>query len=124
VTLVWNADDVAAAIGTLFRKGEKAKYFELPKSRYALYQADAVRADGDLVGISHDCGYITNEDAFVSLASVDNAHAEPGSEVVVLWGEEPNSTKPHVEEHRLWEIRATVAPVPYVQFARDDYRGR
>ena len=41
MTLVWDAEDVAAAMATLFRDGPKAKYFELPKSRYALYQADA-----------------------------------------------------------------------------------
>jgi hypothetical protein len=29
-----------------------------------------------------------------------------------------------VEEHRPWEIKATVAPVPYVQFARDNYRSK
>jgi vanillate/3-O-methylgallate O-demethylase len=122
VTLVWNADDVADAVGTLFRKGDKAKYFELPKARYALYQADAVRAEGELVGISHDCGYITNEEAFVSLASIAHEHSGPGTEVTVLWGESPNSSKPAVEPHVQVEIRATVAPAPYVDFARDAYR--
>jgi vanillate/3-O-methylgallate O-demethylase len=122
VTLVWDADDVTAAIGTLFRPGPKAKHFELPKSRYALYQCDAVLAGGERVGISHDCGTITNENAFVSLASVDRAHAEPGTEVTVVWGEEPNSAKPAVEAHVQVEIRAVVAPVPYVDFARQAYR--
>jgi glycine cleavage system aminomethyltransferase T len=122
VTLVWHRGDVAAAIGTLFAAGVKAKHFELPKSRYALYQCDAVLAGETLVGISHDCGYITNESAFVSLASVDAAHAEPGTELTVLWGEQPNSSKPQVEPHEQVEIRATVAPAPYVDFARGAYR--
>jgi vanillate/3-O-methylgallate O-demethylase len=122
VTLVWDADDVGDAIGTLFRTGDKAKYMELPKSRYALYQCDAVLVDGKRVGISHDCGYITNEDAFVSLASVDNEHSEPGAEVTVVWGEEPNSEKPQVEPHVQVEIRARVAPAPYVEYARSGYR--
>src|SRR5262249_44440488 len=99
VTLVWEAEDVAAAIGTWFRKGDKAKYFELPKSRYALYQADAVLARGKRVGISHDCGYVANEEAFVSLASVEPGLAEPGTPVTVLWGESPLSAKPQVEPH-------------------------
>jgi hypothetical protein len=60
----------------------------------------------------------------VSLATVDVAHSTPGTEVVVLWGEEAGSAKPQVEHHRQWEIRATVAPAPYVQFARDQYRGK
>jgi vanillate/3-O-methylgallate O-demethylase len=122
VTLVWNADDVTVAIGTLFRNGDKAKHFELPKSRYALYQCDEVLVDGACIGISHDCGYITNEDAFVSLASVASEHAAAGTEVTVVWGENPNSAKPAVEPHVQVEIRATVAPAPYVDFARRDYR--
>jgi glycine cleavage system aminomethyltransferase T len=122
VTLVWDADDVTSAIGTLFRAGDKAKHFELPKSRYALYQCDEVLLGGKRVGVSHDCGYITNEDAFVSLATVDNAVAEPGTEVTVVWGEQPNSRKPAVEPHVQVEIRAVVAPAPYVDFARRDYR--
>jgi vanillate/3-O-methylgallate O-demethylase len=40
----------------------------------------------------------------------------------VVWGEEPNSAKPAVEPHRQVEIRATVAPAPYVQEVRDAYR--
>jgi vanillate/3-O-methylgallate O-demethylase len=122
VTLVWNGDDVAAAVGSLFTAGPGAKYLELPKARYALHQQDKVLVAGEQVGVSLDCGYIANERAMVSLATVDVAHSEPGTEVVVLWGEEPNSAKPQVEEHRLREIRATVAPVPYVRFARDEYR--
>jgi vanillate/3-O-methylgallate O-demethylase len=122
VTLVWDADDVSAAIGTLFREGDKAKYFELPKSRYALYQCDEVLAGGRRVGISHDCGSIANDEAFVSLASIDNAFAEPGTEVTVMWGEQPNSRKPAVEPHVQVEIRAVVAPAPYVEFARREYR--
>lgn len=128
VTLVWNADDVAAAIGSLFAPGPGAKHLELPKARYSLHQQDKVLIGSDdgaeQVGVSLDCGYIANERAMVSLATVDAAHSAPGTEVVVLWGEEPNSAKPQVEDHRLWKIRATVAPAPYVQFARDQYRGK
>lgn len=124
VTLVWNPDDVAAAIGSLFAPGPGAKHIELPKARYALHQQDKVLIGDAQVGVSLDCGYIANERAMVSLATVDAARSTPGTEVVVLWGEEPNSAKPQVEDHRLWKIRATVAPVPYVQFARDQYRGK
>ncbi|MGP4014583.1 hypothetical protein ACTWQN_01700 [Saccharopolyspora sp. 5N708] len=38
------------------------------------------------------------------------------------WGEQPNSGKPAVERHRQVEIRATVAPAPYVREVRDSYR--
>jgi vanillate/3-O-methylgallate O-demethylase len=122
VTLVWDPEDLTRALGTLFAQDGRAKYFDLPKARYALYQADAVLVDDRPAGISHDCGYIANDAAFVSLASIDVAHAEQGTEVTVLWGEEPNSRKPQVEPHVQVEIRAMVAPVPYADFARRTYR--
>ncbi|MBN9154130.1 MAG: aminomethyltransferase family protein [Microbacterium sp.] len=122
VTLVWHAEDVAAVQRSLYEPGIPAKYLEFPKARYGVYQVDRVLADGRDVGISHDVGYITGEQVFVSLASVDAAHAEPGTEVVVVWGEQPNSRKPAVEAHRQVEVRATVAPAPYSSYARENYR--
>jgi vanillate/3-O-methylgallate O-demethylase len=122
VTLVWNSDDVADAVGSMYRPGPGAKYFDMPKARYALHHTDRVEKDGRWAGLSLDCGYIANERQMISLATVDNALSEPGTEVTVLWGEKPNTTKPQVEEHEPRAIRATVAPIPYVQFARGDYR--
>jgi glycine cleavage system aminomethyltransferase T len=122
VTLVWNADDVAAAQRSLLEPGLPAKYIDFPKARYGLYLVDRVLVDGRDVGISHDAGYITNEHVFASLASVESASAAPGTEVVVVWGEAPNSRKPAVEPHRQVEIRATVEPAPYSRFARESYR--
>jgi vanillate/3-O-methylgallate O-demethylase len=122
VTLVWNSEDVADAVGSLYQPGLGAKYIDMPKARYALHQADEVLADGRRCGISMDCGYISNERVMVSLATVDVEHSAPGTEVTVMWGEEPNSTKPQVEPHRQRPVRATVAPAPYVQFARGEYR--
>jgi glycine cleavage system aminomethyltransferase T len=122
VTLVWNADDVARAIGSLFTPGPHAKYLEFPKARYALFQIDQVVKDSSLVGLSMDAGYIANHQLQVSLATIDSEYAAPGTEVTVLWGEKVNSTKPQVEPHEQVEIRATVAPAPYSDFARDSYR--
>ncbi len=122
VTLVWNAQDVADAIGSQLGQENSAKFMEWPKSRYGLYQADTVLLDGEQVGVSQDCGYIYNEKSFVSLASIDTNRAPIGSEVTVVWGESPNSTKPAVEPHVQVELRATVAPTPYVSFARSSYR--
>jgi vanillate/3-O-methylgallate O-demethylase len=120
VTLVWDADDVTAAIGSLYRPGPGAKHIEMPKARYATHHEDEVRRDGRPVGISLDCGYLANEREMVSLATIDSALSEPGTEVTVLWGERPNSAKPAVEEHVQVEIRAVVAPCPYE--ARESYR--
>ena len=122
VTLVWNPEDVSAAQRSLYEPGTPAKYIDFPKARYGVYQVDRVLADGADVGISHDVGYITGEQVFVSLASIDAGHAEPGTEVVVVWGEDPVSEKPAVEPHRQVQIRATVFPAPYSSFARENYR--
>lgn len=122
VTLVWNPDDVQEAIGSLLRPGLPAKYIDLPKARYALYQVDRVMLDGATIGQSFDCGYIANEQSFVSLASLDPGTARDGDEVTVLWGETPNSAKLQVEPHRQVEMRAIVAPAPFVQYARENYR--
>jgi vanillate/3-O-methylgallate O-demethylase len=58
----------------------------------------------------------------VSLATIDTALAEPGTEVTVVWGERPVSAKPAVEAHEQVRIRAVVAPCPYD--ARDTSRAR
>lgn len=122
VTLVWDEEDVAAAMRSLFEDGLPAKYIALPKARYGFFQVDQVLVDGAQVGVSHDCGYIVNEQTFASLASIDLAHAEPGTKVTVLWGERENTRKPAVEPHRQVEIRATVAPAPFSAEARENYR--
>jgi len=122
VTLVWNVDDVLNVMRSHFEPGTPAKYIEFPKARYSFFQVDKVIHQGKFVGMSTDVGYITNERALISLATVDPAVAKPGMEIAVLWGEKPNSSKPAVEPHRQVEIRATVAPVPYAQVIRDSYR--
>jgi glycine cleavage system aminomethyltransferase T len=123
VTLVWDHEDVADVVGSQLSQEKSAKFMEWPKSRYALFQVDRVTDEnGDQVGLSFDCGYIYNEKAFVSLATVDNEFAQTGTELTVFWGESPNSSKPTVEPHVQVEIRATVAPAPYEAYARSAYR--
>lgn len=122
VTLVWNGDDVAAAVGSMFRPGLGAKFMKLPMALYATFQFDRVVADGGDVGLSTWTGYTASERAILSLAVVDRRYAEPGTEVSVVWGEEPNSSKVQVEEHVQVTIRATVEPAPLSEFARTSYR--
>ncbi|MBX5446771.1 aminomethyl transferase family protein [Sphaerobacter sp.] len=123
VTLVWNGEDVTRAIGTMFQEpyGERAKFIDWPIPRYALWQYDAVCNDrGDVIGVSTTCGYISNATAILSLAVVDPEYSQPGTQVTLLWGEpRGGSEKPTVERHTQTEIRATVAPVPYADLARD-----
>lgn len=122
VTLVWDAQDMARVVASAWSEGPKYKHFNMPKARYGLYQMDEVLVNGKRVGISMDCGYIANERAIVSLAVIDEAFAETGTEVTVLWGESPNSSKPQVEPHEQTSIKAIVAPAPYGAHARDVYR--
>ncbi|MDR5762759.1 hypothetical protein [Caballeronia sp. LZ035] len=122
VTLVWDAQDMARVVSSAWTDGPKHKHFNMPKARYGLYQMDEVRVGGQRVGISMDCGYIANERKIVSLAVVDEAYAETGTEVTVLWGENPVSTKPQVEPHEQTSIKAVVAPAPYGAHARNTYR--
>jgi syringate O-demethylase len=123
VTLVLNGEDVTRAIGTMFTKGSRAKYFDWPSAVYSTLPYDKVMKDGKTIGVSTWCGYSSNEGAMLTLAMVDVAHSEPGTPVTFVWGEEGGgSKKPTVERHVQTEIRATVAPVPYAEGARTAYR--
>ena len=121
VTLAWNGEDVAGAMGTLFEKGDAVKYINLPLSNYATWPYDKVLVDGDMVGTSTFSGYSYNERSMLSLAMVD-VDVPIGAEVVLVWGEEGGgSSKPVVERHRQGEIRAVVSPCPYSEVARTSY---
>ena len=123
VTLVWDRADTAAAFGSLFDAEVGAKYFNLPLANYATYQYDRIETqDGTYIGRSNYVGYSANERAILSIAVVDAASAEPGTEVVVVWGEDPASSKVQVEQHRQVKIRATVQPAPLTAKARTEYR--
>jgi vanillate/3-O-methylgallate O-demethylase len=121
VTLAWNGEDVARAMGTLFEKGDAAKYIDLPLSNYATWPYDRVTMDNEVVGISTFSGYSYNERSMLSLAIVDEDVAI-GNEVVLLWGEEGGGTdRPVVERHEQIEIRAVVSTCPYSEVARTQY---
>jgi vanillate/3-O-methylgallate O-demethylase len=121
VTLAWNGDDVAGAMGTMFHTGDAVKYIDLPLSNYATWPYDKVLKDGSVVGLSTFSGYSYNERAMLSLAIVD-VDVELGTEVTLVWGEEGRgSSKPVVERHTQAEIRAIVSPCPYSEVARTSY---
>jgi vanillate/3-O-methylgallate O-demethylase len=122
VTLVWDAQDMARVVASSWSEGPKYKYFNMPKARYGLYQMDEVLVGSKRAGISLDCGYLANERKIVSLAVIDDEFAQTGTEVTVLWGENPNSSKPGVEPHEQTAIKAIVAPAPFGSHARSAYR--
>jgi vanillate/3-O-methylgallate O-demethylase len=121
VTLAWNGEDVARAMGTLFETGDPAKYIDLPLSNYATWPYDRLTVDDEVVGVSTFSGYSFNERSMLSLAIVDDDVAI-GDEVILLWGEEDGGTdRPVVERHAQVEIRAVVSPCPYSEVARTQY---
>jgi len=123
VTLALNAKDVERTIGSMFQAENNAKFMDWPSAVYATLPYDKVLRDDKVVGVSTWCGYSFNERKMLTLAMLDAEHSEPGTEVVFVWGEEDGgSSKPTVERHVQTEIRATVAPAPYVEFARTSYR--
>jgi glycine cleavage system aminomethyltransferase T len=125
VTLALNTQDVMRAMGTMFEKGDRARYFEFPSAVYSTWPYDRVMKNGKPIGISTWVGYSSNEGKMLTLAMLDKEHAEPGNEVIFVWGEQPGTgSKPTVESHMQVEIRATVAPVPYSEVAREAYRNK
>jgi syringate O-demethylase len=123
VTLVLDGEDVTRAIGTMFSGGDRAKYFDFPSAVYSTLPYDKVLRDGRVVGVSTWCGYSANEGKMLTLAMLEEPSSEPGEQVTLVWGESGGgSGKPTVERHVQTEIRATVAPAPYVEIARTAYR--
>jgi glycine cleavage system aminomethyltransferase T len=122
VTLALEDEDVTRTIGTLFGKGDRAKFMDWPSAVYSMHPFDRVTADGRTVGVSTWIGYSSNEGKMLTLAMVDASHAEPGTEVTLVWGEPGGGTsKPTVEPHVQSELRAIVSPVPYVKTVRKAY---
>jgi vanillate/3-O-methylgallate O-demethylase len=113
VTLVWNANDVLDVMRSSLFEG-KSKVINLPLAVYSTFQFDEVTKNGVRVGISQYSGFSANARAMLSVSLVNVEYSEPGTEVVVRWGE-PDSLRPTVEANSIREIRATVAPAPFYQ---------
>ena len=122
VTLALDNVSVTDALFTMFDDGLRAKFIEFPSAVYSMHPFDSVTVDGKLVGLSTWIGYSANEGKMLTLAMLDEAHAEPGTEVTLVWGEPDGGTrKPTVERHRQVEIKAIVSPAPYSKVARTEY---
>jgi glycine cleavage system aminomethyltransferase T len=122
VTLALDDDDVTRTVASQLQKTDRAKYMEWPNAVYSMHPFDAVKVDDETIGVSTWICYTANEGKVLTLAVIDSDHAEPGTEVTFVWGEENGGTrKPTVEPHVQTEIRATVAPVPYVETVRTSY---
>jgi vanillate/3-O-methylgallate O-demethylase len=106
-TLVWHADDVADVYASLFRPGQNYPFMDMPRDQRGFMWADCVTdQNGRLVGVATSRGYSYFFREMLSLATIDVDCAEPGTSVVVHWGNPDGPQK---------AIRATVAPAPYKQ---------
>lgn len=115
VTLEWNDDDVAGTIkDSLMGNGPRPRYIALPTPMYATFESDAVRKDGELVGVSQWSSFTANGGHLVSTALVNLDVAQPGTELTLLWGE-PDSQRRTVDAHEVREVRVKVAPSPYFE---------
>jgi vanillate/3-O-methylgallate O-demethylase len=103
-TLVWNADDVVDVYGSMFRDERPYDYMDMPRDQRGFMYADKVIKNGKVVGVSTSRGYSYYFREMLSLCTLDVACCEPGSEVILVWGNPGSPQK---------EIRAKVAPAPY-----------
>jgi vanillate/3-O-methylgallate O-demethylase len=122
VTLVWNEEDVLGVFRRMLGGGEPAMHIDLPLSATSRLHYDKVLSqDGRPIGLAHYPGYTVNERAMMSLGSVEETYSKPGTEVVLVWGEDGGGARsaPWIEPHLQVMIRATVAPSPISQAAQE-----
>ncbi|PSH62120.1 aminomethyltransferase family protein [Phyllobacterium sophorae] len=104
-TLVWNSEDIADVYASLYRNDEVPyQFMEMPRDQRGFMYADRVLVDGQDVGVATSRGYSYFFREMLSLCVIDIAHAEVGTDVVVVWGEPGQRQK---------KIRAKVARAPY-----------
>lgn len=109
VTLVLDMDDVRGALGA-------DREFVLSYARYR------VERGAELLGMTYYAGYLEPAGTVLALGIIDKAHAEPGTQVEIVWGEHPGPGVAPDADLGFARVRATVAPVPYDEHARTQYR--
>ena len=122
VTLLWHPDDFAQVFQRLVGDGPTAQHIDLPVAATGRLHYDKVLdQDGSMVGLGTYPAYSYNERAMMSLGSIDEALAVPGTELVLIWGEDGGGSRSggRVEPHEQVKIRVTVAPTPIGSTARE-----
>jgi vanillate/3-O-methylgallate O-demethylase len=72
--------------------------------------------------MTHQTATIDTAGTILALTLIDNEFAAPGTEVTVVWGEDPGPGTDTDADLGFPSIRATVAPAPYDAHARTLYR--
>jgi len=109
VTLVVDPADIATKLGA-----DHGIVYTLAYHR--------VEADGGLVGTTASTAFVDPLGTLLSLALVDVDHAEPGTEVEIVWGAHPGPGTAPDAEFGFPRLKAIVAPSPYDEYARTSYR--
>ncbi|MCX5599865.1 aminomethyl transferase family protein [Streptomyces phaeochromogenes] len=111
VTLVFDPDDVRRVIG-----GGEDPGFVLSYARHR------VETSSGLVGVTMQTAAIDPVGTVLSQTLIDAAHAEPGTEVTVVWGDHPGAGTDPEADLGFPRIRATVEVSPFDRHARTEYR--
>lgn len=114
VTLIWNVDDILDIYKSLWDEGEPYKYMEFPSGEIQPaggHQDYVVDADGNVVGWASSPIYSSWYHKTISPCAIDLACAEPGTELILKWGDFGK---------RIKDVRVTVAKYPYID--ADDNR--
>ncbi|MFG2941447.1 aminomethyl transferase family protein [Streptomyces sp. NPDC048282] len=111
VTLVFDPDDVRRVLG-----GGADPGFVLSYARHR------VETSAGLAGVTMQTASIDPVGTLLSQTLIDAAHAEPGTEVAVVWGEHPGTGTDPEADLGFPRMRATVQPSPYDRHARTEYR--
>ncbi|MET0276816.1 MAG: hypothetical protein ABW198_00665, partial [Pseudorhodoplanes sp.] len=105
VTLEWDAVDCIDVQASLFRGEEQPfDFMDMPRQQQFCMNAHRVTIGDRPVGVATSRGFSYTFRRMLSHGVIDVAHAVPGTEVTVLWGDPGMRQK---------EIRAVVAPSPY-----------
>jgi glycine cleavage system aminomethyltransferase T len=86
---------------------------------YARYR---IEAESQPIGMTFYTAYLAHLHRILALSLVANEHANPGSEVTLVFGEHPGPGNDPDGEFGFKRLRATVRPAPYNEFARTRYR--
>ena len=109
VTLVFDPDDARRVLGD-------DPGFVLDYSRFRVETPTAT------AGMTYQAAWLDPAGTVLALAIVDNEYAATGTEVEVVWGQHPGPGTAADADLGLPRLRATVAPAPYNEHARTQYR--
>jgi vanillate/3-O-methylgallate O-demethylase len=108
-------------VSLVWQTGDAAQIFGVDRT-LASWSRDRVEVGSKLVGVSQTTCYVDPMNAAVSLATIDLDHANPGTEVTVVWGEHPGGDADPNGDFDFVRVPAVVGPAPINDFARREYR--